>query len=287
MKSILSKKSLSRIYLLLVPFLVIILGFTLGKKPYTFYLPIWIANVCLMLLASWILGLHIIQSDRSKKQIVFGAFFLLVPTMLISMFFGLGPPPETASKWVETATEQQVRYAMLTAAGIFIVFGLSLLREGLKIKGENFYSLLGYTSILIALPLFILDMLFWGFALTASFKIVVTTDAEKFPEWFKPLRELFKLIAVTEVALTYFATAAYAMALYRVGWLRKPYLFIFLIISVISFLIIVGSTFLPEPFVTAGYLVSIPAIPFLLLYFIGILLLTREGKTPILAVKDS
>ena len=76
------------------------------------------------------------------------------------MFFGIGPPPATAASWVETATEQQIRYSMLTAAGIFIAFGFALLKEKLNTDGENFYSLLGIISIMIAIPLFIIDMLF-------------------------------------------------------------------------------------------------------------------------------
>ena len=68
------------------------------------------------------------------------------------MFAGLGPPPQTAIEWTATATEQQVRYFMLVICGVFIAFGFVGLRDILKTKGENFYSLLALTAVLIAIP---------------------------------------------------------------------------------------------------------------------------------------
>ena len=277
MNSMLLKRKASRIYLWLVPVLVVILGLSFGKTNYTFYLPIWILNVVLMVMASWILGLHVINDKNKSKHIAVGAFCLIVPTILVSMFFGLGPPPETPAGWVATSTEQQVRYSMLTAAGIFIALGFTLLKEKQKNDGENYYSLLGSIAINIAIPLFILDMLFWGFSLTESFKILVATNTEKMPEWFKPLRQIFGMVSVVEVALTYLAIAFFSVSLNMTARLSKTSKNIYIVLSLFAFLIIILSAFLPEPFVTAGFAVSIPAIPFLMPYFISINLLKREG----------
>lgn len=267
----------SRIYLLLVPLLVVIFGFGIGKISYTFYLPIWLINVILMVMASWILGLHVITKKTEKTYLAAGAFFLIAPWILVSMFFGLGPPPETATGWVATATEQQVRYSMLTVAGVFITLGFTLLKEKLKNEGETYFSLLGFIAIIIAIPLFILDMLFWGFSLTESFKILVSANTEKLPEWFKPLSVLFGMISLVEVALTYLAITFFAISMNRVGWLGKTSSNVYILISLFAFILIVLSAFLPEPFVTAGFAVSIPAIPFLMPYFMGINLLRRAG----------
>ena len=273
---ILNRKT-SRAYLILVPLLVAAFGFGIGKINYTFYLPIWIINVFLMLKASWKLGLHVINSKTEKRHFAAGAFFLIVPWILVSMFFGLGPPPETATSWVATATEQQVRYSLLTVAGIFIAFGFTLLKEKLKDEGEKYYSLLGFVAIIIAIPLFILNMLFWGFSLTESFKILVSSNTEKFSEWFNPLRSLFGMISVVEVALTYLAIIFFVVSMNRVGWLAKTSSKIYILISLFAFVLVVLSAFLPEPFVTAGFVVSIPAIPFLMPYFIGVNLLRSTG----------
>jgi hypothetical protein len=277
MNSKIFNRKASRIYLLLVPLLVVIFGFGIGKISYTFYLPIWIINVCLMVASAWILGLHVNNKKNEMRHLALGAFFLIVPWILISMFFGLGPPPETPAGWVETASEQQIRYFMLFVAGVFIASGFALLREKLKTEGENFYSLLGFVAIIIAIPLFIVNMLFWGFSLTELFKILVASNTENLPEWSKPIRALFGLISVVEVALTYIAIAAFAVSMKLAGWLSKTTSQIYVTISLLAFLIIVLSAFLPEPFLTAGFVLSIPAIPFLMPYFMGINLLQRAG----------
>ena len=278
MKATSTKRNASRIYLLLVPLLVIIFGFALGKISYTLYLPIWIGNVFLMITAAWVLGLHTIKDKTKKKHLAFGAFSLIAPFILVSMFFGLGPPPDSAFEWVETATEQQIRYSMLVLAGIFIVLGFAMLREKLKNNGENFYSLLGFIAIIIAIPLYIINMLYWGFSLTELFKLMIASDTKNIPDWHKPFRSLFGMISVVEVALTYLAIAAFSVSMNLVGWISKPSSKIYIIISLIAFIMIVLSAFFKEPFVTVGFIVSIPAIPFLMPYFMGIHLLRKIGN---------
>jgi len=273
------KRNVSQIYLTLVPFLVAILGFGVGYISYKIYLPIWIINVCLMVIAAWILGAHVIRNhDVEKKHLVVIASFLIVPWILISIFFGMGPPPDTAAGWVATATEQQVRYSILLIGGVLITFGFAVLREKLKNTGGNFYSLLGFISIMIAIPLFIINMIFWGSFLVESFRIFVALASEKMPEWYLPLRNQFGLISVVEVALTYLATAAFAASLKSAGWFRKTPSRIYIIISLLGFLFIVLSPISAEPIATAGFAVSIPAIPFIMPYLIGINLMRRAGN---------
>jgi len=267
------------LYLLFVPIWVSILGFGLGKISAAYYLPVWLINVLLMVLACWVVGLRAQYIQPEKKLFIAGAFFWIVPWILISMFFGLGPPPDTPAGWAGTASEQQLRYFMLSIAGIFIALGFSLLKEKLKQEGENFYSLLGVVAIQMALPLFLLDMLFWGFSLTESFKILVSSQSEKFPEWFSPIRKLFGMISVVEVALTYLATLFFSIAMYRTGWLSRTASRVYAGVSLVAFILIILSAFLPDPFITAGFAVSIPAIPFLMPYYMGIHLLKLAGKT--------
>lgn len=256
-----------------------IIGFGFSHISYKIYLPFWIINVCMMVIATWVLGLNVIRNnDTEKKHLAFGASFFIFPWILISIFSGFGPPPENATEWVATATEQQVRYSLLIIAGIFIAFGFAVLRENLKNNGESFYSSLGLIAINIAISLFIINMIFWGFFLTESFRILVASATVKMPEWFLPVRKLFSLISIVEVALTYIATAAFAASLKSIGWLGKTASGIYIIISVLASLIIVLSAFCPEPFISAGFAVSIPAIPFIMPYFLGIQLLRRVAN---------
>ena len=271
------KRNVSQVYLSLVPLLGIIFGFGVGYISYKIYLPIWIINVCLMVTAAWFLGGHVIKNnDAERKHFAAGAFFLIVPWIIISMFFGLGPPPDTHAGWVATATEQQARYLMLVIAGLFIAFGFSVLREKLKDTKGGFYSLLGYTAIMIAIPLFIINMIYWGTYLVELFKIVVASSSEKMPEWFLPTRKIFGLISLVEVALTYLAIAAFAASLRAAGWLSKTACRVYIGISFLGFLIM--SLSFIKPLETVSNFASIPAIPFLMPYFMGINLLRRAGN---------
>ena len=217
-----TSKLTSYIYLLLVPIITVVLGFGVGHVSYKVYLPLWLLNVSLMTLASWTLGMRIIRLKNTEdSQLAKTAFILIVPWILISMFAGLGPPPHTAAEWTASVTEQQVRYFMLVIGGVFIALGFVFLRDRLKTEGENFYSLLGLLLVLIAIPLFIINMLYWGFYLSELFKIQASASAASFPDWFLPIRQLFGLISVVEVALTYFATFAIVLAMRKVSWLSK------------------------------------------------------------------
>ena len=91
------------------------------------------------------------------------------------------------------------------------------------------------------------------------------------------MRSLFGMISVVEVALTYLAIIFFVVSMNRVGWLAKTSSKIYILISLFAFVLVVLSAFLPEPFVTAGFVVSIPAIPFLMPYFIGVNLLRSTG----------
>jgi len=273
------KRNLSYIYLSLVPLLTAVFGFGVGHISYKIYLPIWIVNVLLMLASAWLLGLKVIcQHDTEKSKQAYAGLLLIIPWILVSIFFGFGPPPEKATEWVATATEQQIRYSILIAAGVFIVLGFAVLRQVLKSGKGDFYSNIGFTAMLIAIPLFIINMIFWGFFLTESFRILVTAGSDKMPEWFSPIRKQFGMISVVEVALTYLATAAFGLALKLAGWFNKTACWAYILISLFAFFIIILSACCSEPFITAGFAVSIPAIPFIMPYLIGINLLRHAAK---------
>jgi hypothetical protein len=231
-----------------------------------------------MVLASWTLGLKVIKlKDTKKTFLAKGAFFLIIPVILTSIFAGIGIPPEKMSAWVETEMEQKIRYFILVVSGIFVAYGFVVIREKLKQDGENFYSLLSWTSISIAIPLFILNMLYWGFFLPELFKIELGNGIESHPEWYLPIRQHFGLISIAEVALTYIATAFIAIALNLNGTITKTASKIYVLISLSAFVLIVLSAFFQKQMFIPNFVLSIPAVPFLMPYFIGINILKKLG----------
>jgi len=273
-----ASKSISYIYLLLVPIVTFVLAFAIGHVSYKFYLPIWLLNVSLMIMACWSLGLHVIRlKNEEESKLARTAFFLVVPWILISMFAGIGPPPHTSAEWTATAKEQQVRYFMLVICGVFAAFGFVGLRDMLKRKGENFYSLLSLAAIQIVLPLFIINMLFWGFYITELFKIHTIVNKTDFPEWFLPTYQLFVLIAITEAALTYFATFLIVLALRKLNWLSKTSSSFYILFSLLAFVLIILAAFFPAIF-QVGAALAVPAFPLVMPYLIGVNLLRQVGN---------
>lgn len=279
MSNKLTQVNISKIYLICIPFLSAVLAFTVGHVSYKVYLPIWLINSCLMIIAARILSGQYsdINEDGRKGRIISG-WFLIIPWIFISIFAGFGPPPSTIEGWVESAMEQQIRYLILVMAGILVTTGLILLGEEQKRSGEYLYSTLGRILISIAIPLFIINMTFWGSFLTESFKIFAASPLEKRPEWYLVIREQFIIVGLTEVTLIYLATSAFVMSLKSSGLLSSRSCKIYVIISTSAAVLNLLPSSFPEPFATISYLVSIPAFPFIMPYLIGINLLPRAGK---------
>ncbi|MDN3657213.1 hypothetical protein QWZ08_16305 [Ferruginibacter paludis] len=281
MKSTTFKRNAAQIYLSLVPFVVTFLAFTTGHVSYKIYLPIWIINACLMITAAWFLGAHVVKkNDTEKKHLAIVACLLLAPTLLTSIFGGMGAPPDTIKEWVITATEQQVRFSFLILSGILIGFGLILLRDKLTGTGGNFYAQLGSAAIIIALPLLVFNMSFWHSLALEAFKLKVASASEKVPDWFLAMRTLDWILTIVEFCLTYVAIIAFAAALRSANWFRKIPSRIYIIISSVAIICILLYPLYPGSTMFSGfpyYPFMIPAIPFFMLYFIGLNLLRNAG----------
>lgn len=79
-------KKLSFLYLLSVPIFATALAFIVGHVSYKFYVPFWLFNACLMILATRKLN------EGSEKTLQKIAWYFITPWMLIAIFGGIGPP---------------------------------------------------------------------------------------------------------------------------------------------------------------------------------------------------
>jgi hypothetical protein len=268
------KQKLSLAYLWLVPPVTVAIGFGIAPISYKIYLPVWGLNVCLMIISAYHLGVgRLWKRDHPGKQLVITALLLLLPWLLFSIFAGMGPPPSTFLGWVNKAAEQQTRYTILMAGGFLLLLGTTLLKTQLQASGENLYSTLAFATVSIAIPLFMINMAFWGYYLTDAFRLFVAHPAAKHPDWNVPIESLFYVISVAEVALTYLGALFFAASLKITGLLSKGSFRWYLSLSVIAILLVLIPPNWPEPFGIAGYLVAIPAIPFIMYYLEGVRLL--------------
>jgi len=274
MKSLSFTQKLSLVYLCLVPLIVVAIGFGIGHVSYKIYLPVWLINACLMITAAWNLGgYHLKSYNREIKQQVITALLLFVPWLLFSIFAGMGPPPSTLQGWVNTAAEQQIRYTILIAGGILFALGSALLKVKLQAAGENLYSAMASAAINISLPLFIINMAFWGYYLTDAFRAFIQLGVAKRPDLYESIKSLFYVISIAEVLLMYLGTVLFAVSLKITGLFNPVACRYYIIFGLAGMVLVVLPPYWPEPFGTAGFLVAIPAIPFIMPYLIGIHLL--------------
>lgn len=273
-------KKISYIYLCVVPVLTIALAFLLGHISYTIYIPIWILNFCIMALAVWVLGAKILRGDeRENRFLAAGGCLLIFPICLLSILFGMGAPPDTMEEWVTTATEQKLRFDILLADGILVALGLSVIKLVLNERGEKLLVQLGYTAIIIAIPLFFINTSFWHSYAQEVFRIRLAHDKKPL-EWYAPQVQQIWVITIGQVLLTYFAAAMFVGSLRRTHLFKKRASLCYILFSVIAIVSILLFPLYPGAAPFSGfpyYPFMIPAVPIMLCYYMGVNLVKNAG----------
>jgi hypothetical protein len=188
------------------------------------------------------------------------------------LWVGLGGP------WQATAAENQMRYLVLIVMATAIAGGFVVLREVLSQAGERFYATLGFAAIMLSGPLYLI----WNiFAFAAFFG---KEHAGEMPAAIVSLRDMLDLLLFVAGFLTYLATAAFAASLGRVQWLGRGAARAFMIVNAVAllFLVMRGLQY-PDgratPWYTSpGFIVGIPAVPFIMPFLLGVVLLRRAGE---------
>ncbi|UOE52822.1 hypothetical protein MTO98_17275 [Mucilaginibacter sp. SMC90] len=151
------------------------------------------------------------------------ALLLLIPWSLFAIFGGMGRP----GQYIGLAC-----YSTNAVSALYNTYGVRRLRlpwlrpfrRKIAKSGEVIYSVLGFALLTIALltialPLFLVNMAFWGYYLPVAFKEFQLTPASPRPDWYLALRALFYVIAVAEVTLIYLAILFFAVAMKMRGYL--------------------------------------------------------------------
>lgn len=230
-----------------------------------------------MAFAAWTLGARAITStSRGPRFLALSGILLITPFALLALLWvGLGPP------WQATPAENQMRYLVLTAMAIAIVVGFVVLREALGEADVKFRSSVGFATIMLAGPLYLLfDALAFGVS-------TARLHGGEVPSAFRDLNTAIDMILFLAGALTYIATAAFAVALGQARWIGRGAARAFTITSLVALLLLVirGLHF-PDPralstpwYTNPGFIVGIPAVPFIIPFLFGVILLRRAGES--------
>ena len=277
---------LPRLWAILAVFLVIVTA--LFGAPADYPPALHTALVCLAvgvgLLLTWLAGARVIfrgHADDTERLRATSATLLIAPFILFGLAPGIGPPR------VQQPQDNELRFLLLAIDAMLVGAALIVLKEGLSSAGERFYASAGWAAIVMATPLYVAFALiqrvdYVAVELNWSWAGAVSGD----------LHELTALDAFSMAALffagalTYVATAAFAASLARVGWLGRGTAIALQLLSGLGLAFLIARGFAYPSLAAAfshwytvpGFVAGIPAVPWMPLCAIGVLLLRRIGR---------
>jgi hypothetical protein len=214
-----------------------------------------------------------------EQRLALAGVFLLVPFALVSLLWvGLGPP------WVATSSQNVMRYLVLLFSSITVVGGFIALKDSLSDAGEGYYSTLGFAATMLAGTAYLI----WTSFLVGAY--VVKVRDGHVPPAIVSLNDVLDILLFVACALTYVATAAFAASLGRIRWFGRGATRAYIVTNLTALLCLVirGLSF-PDPaalstpwYTQPGFIAGIPAIPFIMPFLLGVVLLRRAGdKQPV------
>jgi hypothetical protein len=271
-----TNRRVSYIFLCLVPFLDFIVAGVRAFRISVFHQTVGIALFASICIAAWIQGARLIISGAEQtRRIAIAGTLLLVPWSVISlMWVGLSTP------WDSTASENQMRYAVLLIGSIAIASAFVVLKETLYDSNERFYSTLGFAANMLGSTAYLIWLSFQLGLYTAK------VSNNQIPPEIVFLGNIFDTMLFVASSLTYLATAAFAASLGQADWLGRRVSLTYVIVNFVALLLLVmrGLSF-PDPtagatpwYMSLGFIVGIPAVPWIMPFLLGVALLHRIGK---------
>ena len=267
-------RRVSYVFLCIVPFLnFVVVGLRAFRVPGV-YQVVGVMYFAALALAAWALGARAIRADAQDRRLLGLAGTLLVTSfgLVALLWVGLGAP------WQATAAENQMRYLVLIVMATAVAGGFVVLREALREAGERFYSTLGFAAIMLSGPLYLI----WN---TFAFGVFFAKEhTGQVPPAIISLGDTMDVLLFVAGFLTYLATAAFAASLGRVQWLGRGATRAFIVVTFVALLFLVTRGLRypngrATPWYTSpGFIVGIPAVPFIMPFLFGVVLLRRAGE---------
>jgi hypothetical protein len=269
-------RRVSYVFLCMVPFLAIVFAAVRALRVPGFYQAIGGVLFAAIVMAAWMLGARAIGAGAEGEQRpALAGVFLLVPFALVSLLWvGLGTPWGGA-----TPPENVMRYVVLLVSSIAVASGFVVLKDALSEAGERCYSTLGFAATILASTAYLIWM-----SLAIGAYVMRMRDGQ-IPPAIVSLYEVFDILLFVACVLTYLATAAFAASFGRTRWLGRGATRAYVAANLIAllFLVMRGLSF-PDPaalstpwYTRPGFVAGIPAIPFIMPFLLGVVLLRRAG----------
>ncbi len=228
-------------------------------------------------ISTWCLARPAVGTHGEREPLLCPAgALLLTPIALIALLWvGLATP------WDATLSENKMRYAVLLAGSVGVTAGFFLLKEALAESGEHRFSTLALAAGSLSGATYVV----WSSFQLGDFALRLATGTAD--PAVTAMNNVFDALLFSASALAYVATAAFAHALCRVSWLGRnaSRAYVALNLIALTFLVLRGVSF-PSPgddpapwFTRPGFVVGIPAIPWFMPYFLGVVLLRRVSTS--------
>jgi hypothetical protein len=225
--------------------------------------------------AAWSLGARAMSgAHEGRQRLALAGGLLVMPFALVSLLWvGLATP------WDATPAENVMRYFVLLAMSIAVAAGFVVLQHALSDAGERLYSTVGFAANMLAGG----GYLVWT-SVMLGYWAMRTHDTAR-SATIIPLVDAFDVLLFVASILTYAATAAFAASLRRAQWIRRGAARVYVTVNVMALLLLAvrGLSF-PDPtasstpwYFSAGFIIGIPAVPWIMPALLGAALLRRAG----------
>ena len=270
-------RRVSYIFLCAIPFLnFAVVGMRAFRVP-GIYQAAGVVYFAAIAIAAWILGARsIIASTERERRLALAGMLLLVPSTLMALLWvGLGPP------WEATSTENRMRYLVLLIDSVAVTCGFVVFEQALREAGERFYSSLAIAlAILAGAAYLVWNCFFLGL-------YVLKVRSGQTPAAFVSLSDSIDALIFIACVLTYLATLIFAVCMGRVGWLGRGATRAYVIANLLFLvLVLIKGMSYPDPtassvpwYLNLGFIAGIPAVPWIMPYLLGVVLLRRAGET--------
>jgi len=243
------------------------------------YQAVGVAYFAAIVVAAWITGASaMVKGTEQERRLAWAGGFLLLPSSLIALLWvGLGPP------WQATPPENRLRYLVLMLGSIAVTAGFVMLGQAVREAGERIYSALGTVFAGLAGA----GYLVWTSFLLGIYVLRVRQGA--IPEAIHPISEIFESLQLNVCLLTYLSTFTLAVCMGQVRWLGRGATRAYVIANGALLIFLVFATFsYPDPsassqpwYLQPGFVAGIPAVPWLMPYLLGVVLLRRAGRASV------